>query len=198
MSKVITLARPSEIASIDDLENYYWMKSDLIKFCKNHQLPMQGIKFDLIARIRNYLSTGHRTNYKPKIKQDKKDSLQGITKNMLVKNYNNDAETRKFFVEHIGKNFKFNSYLRQFTDPDKILPNMTYSDLIVGWISFENDRKDSDKDHIIAPQFEYNQFIKDYFKNEENGTLKMAISAWKILISKKGPRTYKQFKKDAK
>ena len=63
-------------------------------------------------RIKIYLSTGLRMNYKPIRKPEQKDSLKHITRNTLVKNYNNDIETRKFFIEHIGKKFKFNAYLR--------------------------------------------------------------------------------------
>ncbi len=72
---------------------------------------------------------------------------------------------------------------------------MTYGELIEGWVSYENSRKNSAANHIIQPQFEYNQFVKDYFKYEKGATLNKAISAWKILISKKGSRTYEQFKK---
>lgn len=189
--------KPTSITLSDDLQNYYWVKSDLIAFCKQHGLPTQGAKFDLVERIRTYLSTGHRMHSKRISKAVDKDSLKCITKNTPIKNYNNDAETRRFFVKHIGEKFKFNAYLRQFTDPANILPNMTYNDLIEGWISFEKNRKNPNKNQIIAPQFEYNQFIRDYFNNEKGATLSAAISAWKTLVSKKGPCTYKQFK-DAK
>jgi hypothetical protein len=176
--------RPSEITSVDDLQNYYWIKSDLMKFCKNHHLPTRGAKSDLMERIRIFLSTGNRMSYKVINKPGKKDSLNRITKNTPIKNYNNDVGTRRFFVKHLGIKFKFNAYLRQFTNPNNIQPNMTYGNLIDGWISFENNQKKSRKNHVIPPQFEYNQFIKDYFTNEK-ATLKMAISAWKTLISKK-------------
>lgn len=187
--------KPAKITSISDLYDYYWMKSDLIKFCRNHDLSLQGAKLDLIKRIEFYLSSGQRIVSKP-ISKGKKDSLSHIAKNTLVKNYNNDAETRKFFIKHLGDKFKFNAYLRQFTNPDNIQPGMTYGDLIDGWIEFERNKSNSNGSHLIPPQFEYNQFIKDYFKNEKGATLKTAISAWKMIISKKGPRTYKQFKKD--
>ena len=49
-----------------------------------------------------------------------RDSLKQITKKTRVVNYNNDAETRKFFVKQIGHKFKFNAYLRQFTNKKKI------------------------------------------------------------------------------
>jgi SAP domain-containing new25 len=189
--------KPSVISSPDDVQNYYWMKTDLIAFCKQHGLQTQGAKFDLMERIKTYLSTGHRIAYQAIKKPTEKDSSKSITENTLVKNYSNDAETRSFFVENIGKKFKFNAYLRQFTNPGNILPNMTYGDLIEGWISFEAE-KNSNKNHAIPLQFEYNRFIKDFFAHEKDSTLEMAISAWKTLSSKKGQRTYEQFKKHNK
>lgn len=185
--------KPTEITSPDDLKYYYWMKSDLMMFCKKQGLSTRGAKSDLMERIRVYLSTGHRIEYKPKRKQGESDSLKCITRDTPVKNYKNDAETRRFFVKHIGKKFKFNAYLRQFTNPANVLPNMTYGDLIEGWASFENSRKNSNEP-VISPQFEYNKFIKDFFSHEKGATLSNAISAWKILISKKGSRTYEKFK----
>ena len=71
---------------------------------------------------------------------------------------------------------------------------MTYGDLVSGWILFENNKNNPDIKNIIPEQFEYNQFIKDYFQYEKNGTLKMAISAWKVVTSQSGPNTYAQFK----
>jgi hypothetical protein len=184
--------KPSTISTPDDLQHYYWKKGDLISFCKSHLLPTQGAKADLTERIRIYLSTGDRISYQTRKKQKMRDSSTTLTKNTMVKNYNNDAETRKFFVEHLGKKFKFNEYLRQFTKAEKIQPNMTYGDLIDGWIAFENTRKDLNA--TIAPQFEYNQFIRDFFAHEKGATLAKAISGWKAIINKKGPRTYKFFK----
>lgn len=187
--------KPSKITTIDDLYDFYWLKTDLMEFCKKNNLHRQGAKSDLIKRIGVYLSTGYKSSHEPMKKSgEAKDSSQRITKNTPVKNYNNDTETRRFFVEQVGNKFKFNSYLRQFKNKNNIKQNMTYADLVEGWISFENIKKSSDAKNIIPQQFEYNQFIKDYFSHEKGATLKMAISAWKTVTSTKGPNTYKQFK----
>ena len=46
-------------------------------------------------------------------------------------NYKNDAATRQFFIEQIGKHFRFNTYLRQFTQRNNN-EKLTYGDLVVG------------------------------------------------------------------
>jgi hypothetical protein len=44
--------------------NFYYLKKELIDFCRDNGLPIQGGKIELTERIANYLRTG-------KIKQDK-------------------------------------------------------------------------------------------------------------------------------
>tara|TARA_R110000868_G_scaffold69306_1_gene204246 strand:+ start:1591 stop:2184 length:594 start_codon:yes stop_codon:yes gene_type:complete len=186
--------KPSALTTLDHLNHYYWLKCELIAYCKNHQLPTQGSKVSLIERIKVYLTTGQCVAHKP-IKNNKaRDSHHHLTNETLVINYHNDTATREFFVEKLGTSFKFNQYLRQFTNPLNIITNMTYGDLVVGWRSFEDNKACSSTNHVIAPQFEYNQFIKDYFLNESSATLASAISAWKKLTTNRGPRTYKAFK----
>ncbi len=186
--------RPTKITTPDDLHELYWLKVELIGFCQKHKLSPQGAKSDLIRRIKTFLSTGSKAKHQPIKKTGKKDSLNQITKQTPVLNYNNDAKTRNFFVSHIENKFKFNAYLRQFTNKTNIKPNMTYGDLVDGWISFEENIKNGKAKKTIPKQFEYNQFIKDYFSNEKNGTLKKAITAWKFIKTRKGQNTYAQFK----
>jgi len=191
--------KPKKITSVSDLHDFYWLKTDLMEFCKKYHLPLQGAKSDLMNRIAIFLTTGSKIKHVPiKKSAELKDSSKKITKSTFVKNYNNDTETRKFFVEQLGDNFKFNAYLRQFTNNENIKQGMTYGDLIDGWILFENNKKNPDIINIIPEQFEYNQFIKDYFRHEKNGTLKRAISAWKVVTSQSGPNTYDTYKQQKK
>lgn len=183
--------KPTKITSTEDLKNYYWLKSELIALCKEYSLSTQGAKLDLIKRLAMYLSTGMNESHTPTKKLGNKDSDGLINPNTLVKNYKNDAITREFFIKEIGGKFKFNAYLRQFTNPKNIQENMTYGDLVEGWIAFEKNKSINEKS--IDPQFQYNQFIKDYFFHEKGATLEMAIKAWKKLISGKGPHTYDQY-----
>ncbi len=186
--------RPPSITTTSELNEFYWLKTELIECCQKHKLSAHGAKSDLTRRILTFLTTGTKTKHLSVKKTGRKDSLNQITKQTLVSNYNNDAKTRSFFVSQLGNKFKFNSYLRQFSNEANIKPKMTYGDLVDGWILFEEKRRNAKTRKIIPKQFEHNQFIKDYFSNEENGTLKKAINAWKFIKSRNGPNTYVQFK----
>lgn len=109
-------------------------------------------------------------------------------------NYKNDAKTRDFFVSQIGAHFHFTSYLRQFTNTDNITPNLTYGDLVDGWLEEEAKNKGFPDNKKIGEQFEYNQFIRDFFANEKEKSLTDAIKAWKLVTSVEGENTYRAFK----
>lgn len=182
--------RPTKISSAKNLKDFYWLKIELVEMCRTHALPTYGSKHELIERIGVFLKTGKKIT-SSNINKLEKDSKGTITKKTLVRNYKNDATTRKFFVTHVGSQFKFNTYLRQFTNPNNITPNLTYGDLVNGWLLSESKKSPAD---IIPKQFEYNQFIKDYFLHETDSVLDKAIKAWTFIKSISGPNTYKRFK----
>lgn len=182
--------KPKQISSLDDLVNFYWLKSELIKTCKIHGLAAYGAKLELINRICIFFKTGDKVLPRKNLNSAQRDGVNRIEKDTLVRNYRNDASTRDFFVRYLGDSFKFNAYLRQFKGSDNVLSGLTYGDLLAGYLSFECKKTSSDD---IPKQFEYNQFIKDYFHHEAKGTLKKAVEAWKLITSIDGPNTYQQF-----
>jgi hypothetical protein len=187
---MLNKTKPTTISSVNDLNDFYWLKTELAAKCRSLGLSSSGAKQILARRIERFLTSGEKVLSSTMGNKGLRDSEKPITKKMLVRHYRNDQKTRAFFVAHIGRKFKFNHYLRQFADPSKITPNLTYDDLIEGWILFETQKCSSDK---IPKQFEYNQFIKDYFFHETIGTLGQAINAWKQVKSKSGPNTYEQY-----
>ncbi len=153
--------------SLADLKSHYWLKVELVSFCKTNQLSTVGSKLELIQRIKTFITTG--CNIKPIISKPVtfRDSQQFIKVDTPVRNYRNDAITRRFFVEQIGKHFRFDAYLRQFTNKNNITTGLTYGDLVNGWLEEESKRKSPNYKSTIDKQFEYNQFTRDFFANEK-------------------------------
>ena len=44
--------------SLEDFQNYYWLKAELQTFCREHGLPASGSKIEITERISHYLHTG--------------------------------------------------------------------------------------------------------------------------------------------
>ena len=189
--------KPSLTNSIklDVFLNFYWLKKELSDFCTTYSLATNGTKEELIERIKIFLTTGNTTSIKIKFNTSIRDSDNAITVDTKVVNYRNDAATRKFFVEQIGSSFHFNSYLRQFTsDLFKGKEDLTYGDLVEGCKKSETIKKDPNYKTKIGKQFEYNQFIRDFFSNEKGKTRREAIDAWKFIKNQPGKRDYQHYK----
>lgn len=173
--------------------NFYWLKQELIKFCRNNKLSTTGSKIELTERIYQFLKTGCKKDQITKSAKKTLDSINRLTLDTPVINYKNDAITRQFFKKHIGNHFHFNSYLRKFTNKS-LIEKLTYGDLIKGWIAEEARKKSPDYKANIDKQFQYNQFIQDFFINEKNKTLQDAIKAWNLVKTSSGMCTYERYR----
>lgn len=184
--------------SLQVFKNYYWDKKELLAFCRNEGLSTSGNKIDLINLVEYFLQTG-KNMHSPKITRVKKwDSDNIITKNTQVIHYKNDAKTRAFFEKEIGKNFHFNSYLRQFGKKSNKDLNLTYADLIKGWKQVEQQKLEPSYKSNIEKQFEFNQFQRDFSTKAKQKTRKELIAAWKLIRSIPGPNTYDFYVKISK
>jgi len=186
--------------NVEDFLNYYWLKEELRIFCIKNKLPTSGSKEQLQKQIEYFLRTGKKLAKKDIIQKSKiKDSDNDITLKTLVKNFSNDTKTRIFFMQQVGKNFRFNEYLREFAKRD--LTNnsqITYADLVKGWIKTEELKKQKDYKSKIGSQFEYMTFIRDFFTFEKNKSQEEAIAAWNSIKLLPGKRTYENYLKKIK
>jgi hypothetical protein len=180
--------------SLDAFKNHYWLKMELISFCKDNDLSVAGSKSEITHRIEIFITTGRKIKPVPNSFPNTRDSLQPITLDTLVMNYKNDAATRQFFVEHIGQHFRFDAFLRQFINKNNIPKDLTYGDLVNGWLIEESKRNDPHYKSDIGQQFEYNQFTRDFFANEKEKSRSDAIKAWKLMKTVSGARTYAHYK----
>ena len=89
---------------------------------------------------------------------------------------------------------RFDTYLRQFTNKNNIPKNLTYGDLVNGWLGEESKRNTHLYKSDIGAQFEYNQFMRDFFANEKEKSRSDAINAWKLIKAVAGARTYAHYK----
>lgn len=186
------MMEPRQELTPEYFKSRYWLKTELVTLCKKLGLSTPGSKQELLTRIETFLTTGIKTTPASNAINAARDSDSPITRNTPVINYKNDAITRQFFVEHIGKHFRFNAYLRQFTQIAHI-KKLTYGDLIDGWMTYEQKKKNPDYQSNIGKQFEYNQFTRDFFLNEKGKSQADAIQAWKRVKSQTGPKTYEHY-----
>ena len=174
--------------SVKDFEENYWLKTELMEFCKSNQIKAYGAKLEIIQRIKSFLLTG-KTNAEieqPKNKVLSKfdwHSAQLTLDTIITDNYKNTQNVRRFFTEEIGNKFHFNI---EFMNYMKSNVGKTLKDAIQYWLILDKDTNKKE----IPPQFEYNTYIRDFLKDNQDKTLKEARIFWNIKKLIPGSKKY--------
>ena len=91
----------------ETFRSYYYLKKELVDFCRENNLPVSGGKVELTDRIACFLDTGKvlETSVKRKATID----IGLIIENTRIEsNIVCSEKYRAFFKEKIGKSFSFN------------------------------------------------------------------------------------------
>lgn len=167
----------------EEFNDYYFLKEELKDFCKAEGLRVSGSKQDLEKRIVHYLSTGEELN-EVNVKKIQNDSVSEITlDSKLGEGFKCSEDKRAFFEREIGKGFKFKVKFQKWL---KANPEKTYGDAVDAYFEIQNSSEKTE----IDKQFQYNQYIRDFFENNEGKSLDDAIKCWKYKKSIKGHNRY--------
>ncbi len=175
--------------NIKDFNDFYWLKSELMNFCREIGISSNGGKIEITNRILEYLETGkvakNTLTKKPKLPKP----TQPITKDTIIGiEYRSYKEKKEFFQSVIGKQFHFTVHLLDYFKQNA--EKKTYSDFINEWYKEQELKKDPNFVKEIAPQFEYNTYIRDFLKDNPKKSKKVAIEYWKIKRAKRGNNKY--------
>ncbi len=165
--------------------NYYWLKDELVAFCRKNGLPSSGSKQEITERIAAFLDSGEIV----KSVSVRKTSIVGeITPDSVIEpDIVCSEKHRAFFKEQIGKSFSFNVAFQKWL---KANAGKTYKDAIDAYHEIiESKKKAKTK---IDSQFEYNTYIRDFFADNKGHTLEDAIKCWKYKKSLSGHNRYER------
>lgn len=180
--------RPDLDINLDSktFREYYYLKEELVDFCRKHNLQSTGGKLELTDRIAEFLDTGKR-NTATHTKR-KSPSVGEITLDTVIEsNFVCSEKHRAFYKEHIGKSFSFNILFQKWL---KSNAGKTYRDSIDAYHQILEDKKRQKT--TIDRQFEYNTYIRDFFADNKDKTLELAIKCWKYKKSLKGHNRYER------
>lgn len=165
---------------------YYYLKEELVDFCRKHNLQATGGKLELTDSIAEFLDTGKR-NSATHIKR-KSPSVGEITLDTVIEsNFVCSEKHRAFYKEHIGKSFSFNVLFQKWL---KSNAGKTYRESIDAYYQILEDKKKNKT--TIDRQFEYNTYIRDFFADNNDKNLEQAIKCWKYKKSLKGHNRYER------
>lgn len=172
--------------SVDTFKNYYYLKEELVDFCRQNGLQTSGSKQELTERIACFLETGKKTKTNPKPKSTV--NIGDITEDTLIEpNIVCSEKHRAFFKEKIGKTFSFNVAFQKWL---KSNAGKIYAEAITAYHIILEEKKKGKT--VIDKQFEYNTYIRDFFADNQGISLDEAIICWKYKKSLEGHNRYEK------
>ncbi|KGR75833.1 DUF6434 domain-containing protein [Ureibacillus sinduriensis] len=176
--------------SIQSFNDFYWLKEELQSFCRENGLSASGSKIEISARIKTFLETGEIVKPSRRPATSKKVEHRELSLDTVIsENHRCSQDVRAFFKTMIPK-FHFSTYIQNYF---KNNVGKTYRDVVDAWYEEAERLKDPSYKKNIAPQFEYNQFIRDFFAdpNNHSKSREEAIEAWNEVKKLPGSNKYK-------
>ncbi len=173
----------------DEFVQYYYLKEELIAFCRENGIPTVGSKKELNERVGCFLRTGE--ILRPVVSRKPIKGGHGTLslESAIEKDFVCSEDHRAFFRSEIGDSFSFNVTFQRYLKDN---PGKTYSEAIDEWYRIDADRKRNKGKSIIGDQFEYNTYIRDFFNDNKGLTLKDAIECWKFKKGSSGHNRYER------
>jgi hypothetical protein len=179
--------------SLTDFNDFYWLKQELVEFCRKNGLKTMGGKIELADRIRHFILTGDIVQNKATFAKAKSafnwndDKLTRDT--IITDNYKNGENVRSFFIKEIGTHFSFNIIFMKWIKENV---GKALNDAIIEWNRIENFKKDKNYVSEIDPQFEYNRYMRAFLADNPGLSSKDAMTHWKLKRSKRGTNGYER------
>lgn len=167
-----------------EFRNFYYLKEELVTFCRANGLPATGSKIELTDRIACYLDTGEILSTKSLHKN--KTDVGVITEHTIIEpNFVCSEKHRAFFRVEIGNSFSFNVTFQKWL---KTNTGKTYAQAIERYYQIIAEKKKGRT--VIDKQFEYNTYIRAFFDDNPGKTLEQAIICWKYKKALPGTKCY--------
>lgn len=180
--------RPNLSKELDGatFRSFYYLKQELVNFCRDNGLLASGGKIELTDRIAYFLDTG-KVSAVPAGKRSTVNVGMITEDTKIEKNIVCSEKHRAFFREKIGKGFSFNVQFQKWL---KANAGETYGDAIKAYYRILEEKKQGQT--TIDRQFEYNTYIRDFFEDNQGRSLEEAIACWKYKKSLPGHNRYEQ------
>jgi hypothetical protein len=153
---------------------FYYLKEELIAFCRANGLSVSGGKQELTERIAWFLNTG------AALPATRRRSIGGrgddaplFMDRKIGEGFTCTESYRSFFRERLGSGFTFNVAFQKWL---KEHPDQTLGDAVEAYRRIREAKKTEKTE--IGRQFEYNTYIRDFFADNPDASLKKAIRCW--------------------
>ena len=194
MAKATAMQRPilNQNITRQDFEDFYWLKEELVAFCKEQGIDRNGGKIEIANRISQFLDTGvivkkEKTNSKKTSSKFNWNDTVLSLETLLTDNYKNSENVRAFFLKNIGSHFHFTVDFMNWTKENA---GKSLAEAVSEWHRQHVLKKDKSYKTTIASQFEYNKYMRAFLLDNPEKTSKDAMAFWKLKKAIRGTNEY--------
>lgn len=181
----------NEQISLRDFKDFYWLKEELISFCKKNSIAHSGGKIEIANRITHFLETGKKLKSTHVARKSKSKFDWGNERlsldTVITDNYKNTVNVRSFFSNEIGSHFKFNALFMKWMKQNA---GKTLEVAIAEWNRIYLMKSDDKYESDIDPQFEYNTYMRDFLKDNPHLSAADARNYWMLKRNTRGSKKY--------
>ena len=150
---------------------HYWLRSELTDFCRSAGLPTQGAKTALAARILAFLN-GQRLQEAPVRRRSAEMPASFTRSSVIGAGWRCSQPLRTWFEHELGEPFRFDAILRESIHSGV---GRTLGEILDDWLAKRASRSVTS----IAPQFEYNRFVREYRAAAPAARHDEMVAAWR-------------------
>lgn len=181
--------RPQLSSKLNEAEfrSYYYLKEELMDFCRQNGLPISGGKPELTERIAAFLNGQTVTPAEPRPSRRRSSgSAQPLADaSRIGPEFVCTQQHRDYFRSRLGSSFSFNVAFQQWL---KAHPEKTLAEACEAFLEIRAEKKKGKTE--IGRQFEYNTYIRDFFEANPGRSLAEAIRCWKAKKQACGTHRY--------
>ncbi|BDF04752.1 DUF6434 domain-containing protein [[Clostridium] hylemonae] len=180
--------RPALDRELDSktFRDFYYLKEELVDFCRKNGLPASGGKIEITDRIAYFLDTGKIQS--PSSSRKRAAEITDIQEDTEIEpDFVCSERHRAFFKEQIGNRFTFNVAFQKWL---KNNAGKTYKEAVAAYEQILEDKKKGKTK--IEKQFEYNTYIRDFFADNQGRSLEEAIKCWNYKKQMQGHNRYER------
>lgn len=179
-----TQERPRLDAALTEKEfsAWYWLKEELVEFCRAHGVSPSGSKREIEARIVDFLA-GRRVDkslqQKARVTGERPRGVmpREFRMEMLIgPGWRCGPALGAYLRGELGNGFRFNAAVREFIHTGK---GKRLGDVADCWRGSQGETR------AIPEQLEYNRHFRAYFQEHPGATREEAVAAWWALRGKR-------------
>ena len=156
--------------------DWYWLKAELVAYCRAQGLSMSGSKAELTERIAAHLDgvVPSRTRRRKVTSGVDWAHLKISRGTVITDSYTNGPNTRAFFQAEIGPRFRFNI---AFMDWMRANVGRTMGEAVEAWLAIEAEKK-AGKRAAIPPGNQFNAYVRAFFDANPGRSMDDARACW--------------------